>query len=171
MTRPARAPSVVVDPIDHEGSSFPMSRAARITAAVLLAGLAGFSAQASAGTPTSMRLVATQHDFHQMGVGKKGPVPGSTFVFSERLARAGKPVGSDHIVCTFAGSWPSETDFCRGVFQLAGGSLMAEGVSARGPFTVAVVGGTGRYSGARGTIHATPTKHGEILDVALTPAS
>jgi hypothetical protein len=40
-------------------------------------------------------------------------------------------------------------------------------VSARGPFTVAVTGGTGRYAGARGTVHATPTKAGEILDFAL----
>ena len=115
----------------------------------------------------AMRIVATQHDFHQIGVGKTGPKPGAMFVFSERLAQAGKTVGSDHIVCTFVGAWPSETDFCRGLFVLPGGSIVAEGASARGPFTVAITGGTGRYANARGVVHATPTKNGELLDIVL----
>jgi allene oxide cyclase-like protein len=145
-----------------------MSRAALITAALLVAGLAAFSAPASAGAQTSVRLVATQHDFHQIGMGKKGPAPGSMFVFSEKLARAGRTVGADHVVCTFTGSWPSGTDFCRAVFQLNDGAIVAEGVSAQGPFTVAVIGGTGRYRGARGTVHSTPTKTGEILAFTLS---
>lgn len=139
-----------------------------VAAAVVLAvGCVAYGAQAATSTHRTMRIVATQHDFHEVGVGKKGPAPGAVMVFSEKLAQGGKAVGSDHIVCTFTGTWPGETDFCRAVFELRGGSVVAEGVSARGPFTVAVTGGTGRYAGARGTVHATPTKAGEILDFAL----
>jgi hypothetical protein len=144
-----------------------MPRAALLTLAVVLAGLAAYAARAGTGS-SSLRLVATQHDFHEIGIGKKGPVPGSTFVFSEKLTQAGSPVGSDHIVCTFTGSWPSETDFCRAVFRVNGSTIVAEGISAQGPFTVAIVGGTGRYQGARGTIRSTPTKNGETLDFRLT---
>ena len=38
--------------------------------------------------------------------------------------------------------------------------IVGEGASARGPFTVAITGGTGRYAGARGVLHATPTNRG-----------
>jgi hypothetical protein len=55
-----------------------------------------------------MRIVATQHDFHEIGVG------------------------------------PVEADFCQALFTLPGGTIVAEGASARGPFTVAITGGTGR---------------------------
>jgi hypothetical protein len=144
-----------------------MLKATILTAALLAAGAVAFAAHAGTGAQNALRIVATQHDFHQVGVGKKGPVPGAMFIFSEKLAQGGKSVGSDHIVCTRMGTWPTETDFCRGVFQLRGGSIIAEGVTARGPFTVAVTGGTGRYAGARGVIHATPTKNGEILEFAL----
>jgi hypothetical protein len=139
-----------------------------VAAAVVLAvGCVAYGAQAATSTHRTMRIVATQHDFHEIGVGKKGPVPGSLFVFSERLAQSGKATGSDHIVCTFTGSWPVETDFCRAMFTLPGGTIVAEGASARGPFTVAITGGTGRYAGARGVVHATPTKNGETLDFVI----
>jgi hypothetical protein len=139
-----------------------------VAAAVMLAvGCVAYGAQAATSTHRTMRIVATQHDFHEIGVGKKGPTPGSLFVFSERLAQSGKPIGSDHIVCTFTGSWPVETDFCRALFVLPGGTIVAEGASARGPFTVAITGGTGRYAGARGVVHATPTKNGETLDFVI----
>jgi hypothetical protein len=144
-----------------------MTKATILTVALLVAGVAAYAAQAGSTAQRTMRIVATQHAFHVVGVGKKGPAPGAVMVFSEKLAQGGKAVGSDHIVCTFTGTWPGETDFCRAVFELRGGSVVAEGVSARGPFTVAVTGGTGRYAGARGTVHATPTKAGEILDFAL----
>jgi hypothetical protein len=142
---------------------------------LVLAG-AALAAAAACGVTTThaavaakqtLHIVATQHDFHEIGVGKQGPKPGSVFVFSEKLVQNGKAVGSDHIVCTFVGAWPSETDFCRALFVLRGGTIVAEGSSARGPFTVAITGGTGRYASARGVVHATPTKTGELLDIAL----
>jgi hypothetical protein len=139
-----------------------------VAAAVVLAvGCVAYGAQAATSTQRTIQIAATQHDFHEIGVGKKGPTPGSLFVFSERLAQSGKPIGSDHIVCTFTGSWPVETDFCRALFTLPGGTIVAEGASARGPFTVAITGGTGRYAGARGVVHATPTKNGETLDFVM----
>jgi hypothetical protein len=138
-----------------------------VTLAALVLAAAGALA-ARGGTATqSLRIVATQHDFSEIDNGKKGMSAGDVFVFSERLAAGGKNMGSDHIVCTYTGAWPTATDFCRALFKLPGGTLVAEGASARGPFTVAITGGTGSYAGARGTIRATPTKTGEILAIAL----
>jgi hypothetical protein len=144
-----------------------MFKPAVAAVAVLTLCCAAYGAQAATSTNRTMHVVATQHDFHEIGVGKKGPTPGSRFVFSERLAQGGKAIGSDHIVCTFTGAWPAETDFCRALFTLPGGTIVAEGASARGPFTVAITGGTGRYAGARGVVHATPTRKGETLDFVL----
>jgi hypothetical protein len=144
-----------------------MFKAAVAAAAVLAAGFVAYGAQAGTSAQRTVHVVATQHDFHEVGVGKKGPTPGSLFVFSERLAQSGKAIGSDHIVCTFTGVWPAATDFCRALFALPGGTIVAEGASARGPFTVAITGGTGRYAGARGVVHATPTKNGETLDFVI----
>ncbi len=144
-----------------------MFKPAVAAAAVLAVGCVSYGAQAATSTNRTMHVVATQHDFHEIGMGKKGPVPGSVFVFSERLAQGDRAIGSDHIVCTFTGPWPAETDFCRALFTLPGGMIVAEGASARGPFTVAITGGTGRYAGARGVVHATPTKKGETLAFVL----
>lgn len=138
---------------------------AAVAAAVAAALAAVAVTAASGGTAArhSLQLVAVQHDFAEVGIGKQGPKAGSLFVFSERLTRGGKAFGSDHVVCTFTGKWPRETDFCRALFVLPDGTIVVEGASARGPFTVAVTGGTGAYAGARGELRSTPTKNGELL--------
>jgi hypothetical protein len=135
-------------------------------AAIAVAAVVAFSAHGGTNSKT-MKIVAIQHDFGQVDAGKRGPTRGDSTVFSEELRIGGKAVGADHIACTFMGVWPQETDFCRGLFVLPGGSLIAEGAAAHGPFTVAIVGGSGRYAGARGTMRATPTKAGENLVVTL----
>jgi hypothetical protein len=136
-------------------------------AAIVAAATAAFAAHGGTTSTTSLKLVAIQHDFGQVDSGKPGPTRGDTFIFSEQLREDGQAVGADHIVCTFTGVWPKYTDFCRALFVLPGGTIVAEGASAHGPFTVAVTGGSGRYAGARGTIRATPTKTGEDLAVSL----
>ena len=136
-------------------------------AAIAAAATAAFAAQGGTTATTTMKIVAIQHDFGQVDTGKRGPSAGDVVVFSEALHMNGKAAGADHITCTLIGMWPKETDFCRGLFVLPGGTLVAEGANAHGPFTVAVTGGTGSYAGARGTMRATPTKSGEILDVTL----
>jgi hypothetical protein len=135
-------------------------------AAIAVAAVVAFSAHGGT-TSTTLKIVATQHDFGQVDSGKRGLTRGDSSVFSEVLRIDGKIAGSDHIACTFMGMWPKETDFCRGLFVLPGGSLVAEGAAGQGPFTVAIVGGSGRYAGARGTIRAIPSKTGETLLVSL----
>lgn len=139
-----------------------------VTAAMIAAAAtAAFAAQGGTAGTTTMRIVATQHDFGQVDTGKRGRSAGDVVVFSESLQINGKAAGADHVTCTLIGMWPKETDFCRGLIVLPGGTLIAEGASASGPFTVALTGGTGRYAGARGSMLATPTKTGEILEVTL----
>jgi allene oxide cyclase-like protein len=138
-----------------------------VAVALAAAAAAAFAAKGGTAKTTTMKIVATQHDFGQVDTGKRGPSAGDLVVFSEALRMNGKAAGADHITCTLMGMWPKETDFCRGLFVLPGGTLIAEGASTHGPFTVAVTGGTGRYAGAHGTMHSTPTKTGEILEITL----
>jgi hypothetical protein len=140
-----------------------MKKALVIAVASAVAAVAVTAASGGTQAQHSLKLVAVQHDFAQAGVGKKGPKKGSLFLFSERLTRDGKAYGDDHVVCTFTGTWPRETDFCHGLFELPDGTIVADGASARGPFTVAITGGTGAYAGARGELRSTPTKNGELL--------
>jgi hypothetical protein len=137
------------------------------SATIGVSAVAALAAYGGTASQSTLKIVATQHDFGQVDTGKRGLTPGDVSFFSEVLHVDGKTVGSDHIVCTFTGTWPTRTDFCRGLFVLPGGSLVAEGAAAHGPFTVAVVGGSGRYAGARGTMRATPTQNGENLVVSL----
>ncbi len=68
----------------------------------------------------------------------------------------------------------AKNGFCDDSFQLAGGSILSEGafpVSAQ-HFTLAIIGGTGKYRGAKGTIEATasPTGHAGEPEFYANPA-
>lgn len=117
-------------------------------AAALAAALALTATGRASGTTT---YVTKQRAFTQVDVGKKGFSIGDAFIFSEQLLQGGKPVGYDHIVCSHAADWPRSAEHCSGTITLGTSQLMLEGDARRGPFTVAVVGGTGRYTGAHGT--------------------
>lgn len=58
-----------------------------------------------------------------------------------------------------AGKRKRHVDQVRGTFVLRNGHIVVEGVSAGGRTdNVAVIGGTGRYAGARGTLRVTSTR-------------
>jgi hypothetical protein len=123
-----------------------------IVLALLALVAAGVIAVAAQGrSATTLSYVTHQHDFTQVDVGKKGFSVGDSLIFSERLLQGGKAVGYDHIVCVHAASWPSDAESCVGTAVIGGSTLTLAGDSSRGPFTIAVVGGTGSYAGARGS--------------------
>ena len=119
------------------------------TLALVVAAAVAVTAQGKSAS--TLTYTTKQHAFAQVDTGKKGFSVGDSFIFSEQLLQNGKQVGYDHVVCTHAANWPSSAESCTGTAVLANGTVELAGLSKRGPFTIAVVGGTGSYAGARGT--------------------
>jgi hypothetical protein len=117
---------------------------ALVAAAVVAVTAQGKSANA-------LSFVTKQQSFAQIDVGKKGFSVGDSFIFVEQLLANGKTVGHDRILCTHVANTRANGELCSGSVVLAGGTIQLAGLSSEGPFTVAVVGGTGDYAGARGT--------------------
>lgn len=84
--------------------------------------------------------------------------------------QAGAPAGSLHLVCIATVSGLEErTSFqCEGTAALADGTLAISGLIERRPDNdqdhIAVVGGTGAYAGARGTVESTSRPSGNAAD-------
>ena len=143
-----------------------MKHATLIAALVLIAAFA-VAVTAQGKSTGTLRYTTKQHAFAQIDAGKKGFSIGDAFIFSEQLLQNGKQVGVDHIVCTHAADWPSSAESCSGTVVLANGTLQLSGLSKRGPFTVAVLGGTGAYAGARGSAKITSQGEKGTLTIAL----
>ena len=85
-------------------------------------------------------------------------------------ADSGERAGSLHIVCTATVSGEeSHTRFqCQGTVRLADGTLALAALIERHPDKdvdhISVVGGTGAYEGARGTMSSTPRSSGNTTD-------
>jgi allene oxide cyclase-like protein len=80
---------------------------------------------------------------------------GDAYVFSSPLFNeANNRIGTLHVSCavTRGGRFPRATSQCHGTYALRDGTLAASAVLRRGNATIAVVGGTGAYEGARGSI-------------------
>ena len=126
---------------------------------VLIAGLAalvvGVVAVTAGGNSTSTAATFTVVEHATTDAvtetGKKGDTAGDLLTFANALYNAGntKKVGSDSGYCirTVAGkSWE-----CWWTAFLAGGQIVVEGPFLdAGPSTLAITGGTGKYSRARG---------------------
>lgn len=108
----------------------------------------------------SFRLVTVANQFAPIDVGKKGESVGDYIAFSDDVYSRGKKVGYLDGTCTttriVGTSFRSQ---CVVTLSLPGGSLTSQGVLAAASeedasgLTVAVTGGTGRYSGAGGEAH------------------
>jgi hypothetical protein len=143
-----------------------------VTAYRVLAGLAACLALAvpasspAAAGPATIALIA-----HTTGVtvtdrGPKGPSRGDRYVTTSRLVNAqrqfgkkkGAVVGSDRGVVTLTST---RTARITGVATLPGGTIRIRGTMKEQPdatLVVPVVGGTGAFSGARGTLTVNGTE-------------
>lgn len=133
---------------------------------LVLAAAAAIATVAQGKSSSTLSFTTKQHSFAQVDTGKKGFSVGDSFIFSEQLTAGGKRAGYDHIVCTHAADWPKSAESCTGTVVLKTGTLQLAGLSQQGPFTVAVLGGTGSYAGARGS--ARITSQGEKGTLAIT---
>jgi hypothetical protein len=90
--------------------------------------------------------------------GQHGPASiGDMFVFnSALLTPAHKHAGSLYAACTVARAGAQPSFVCNGTFTLAGGQLELQTAMLEGSKVthIGIVGGTGAYEGARGSITA-----------------
>ena len=106
---------------------------------------------------------------------QREPVPGDRFTFTDQLykwagAKRGAHVGHDEGICTFTRVSVTSDSFhataqCAATYFLPGGQVAVQGVLpiVEGPlnFVVPVIGGTGIYANARGTLHIRDLGNGD----------
>jgi hypothetical protein len=128
---------------------------------VLVLGLAAPAASASTGSVTqviTVNTVQTSFSFH-----------GHSFSFTERLSQNGKTVGHDAVTCTAASPSPTAVAHCIGVAIFPGsGDLFVTATGTSTGATGRVVGGTGVFTNARGTLLVESTTHGNTGELTLS---
>jgi hypothetical protein len=152
-----------------------MNRSYRVLAvAVFLAVLVGaYGWRSAAGTgPATVRVTDRQLGYTRVDVGRPGQSPGDSEIITDRLYNkriTQKVIGTARFICTFT---IGITRTCIATIDLPKGELVASGaVRFREFFKLAVVGGTGLYDNARGTltvIRTTSRPTREILFFRLT---
>jgi hypothetical protein len=120
----------------------------------LLGLILGWAATSSAATRasrdgTTIRVEARQTAFNTAG---------TSYTITSDSFRNGQKVGSNQIVCDLTG--PGPLALCNSAHLLPKGEIVAAGSVTTPPqpghtYTVAIVGGTGAYANARGTLDVT----------------
>jgi hypothetical protein len=135
--------------------------------AAVLAGAPLASAATSAPSSTHgtsgteiIHVVAkqTQSAFVHLGTGTKGPSLGDEFIYAEDLYLDGRKVGDHGVACTYVHINPNELQ-CLGTFALPKGQITGQALlhlPAAPTVDIAITGGTGAYSTARGYVHTIP---------------
>jgi hypothetical protein len=131
-----------------------------LTAAVATSVLA--SSSAPAAPSRSFTLTAS---LDRRSLAREGTSPANTIVFSTSLRRAGKPDGRGEFVQTIVDpryrgiSMRADLLLADGTLELQGAGLSRRAPGAAKPASqtdMAIVGGTGAYAGATGTVQLTP---------------
>jgi hypothetical protein len=126
-----------------------------LTAAVVLGGLVVYgSMKSSAATgPDFIRITDRQFGYTRVNVGPHGLSPGDQEIIFDKIFNrkiTSKPIGTARFICTFM---TGRTRMCTTTVNLPKGELVAAGtVRFRQFFDLAIVGGTGLYNNARGTL-------------------
>ena len=135
--------------------------------ALTIAGITGALALtaggiANAATSTTITAKATQTSFKSIkDVPPKGPSKGDIVQFTEKLTQGGKQIGSDKVTLNLTSASRAIAD---GIFTFKTGTLHAHGAIPSQPapgktFAVPIIGGTGAYKGAHGTLDVTINKN------------
>ena len=142
-----------------------------IALAASIALLAGASAPAAIG-PGTIRITDVQTQLHHVDLGTDGVGPGDIETIEMRLynpSLGSKPIGRGAMTCTFIDVRLRD---CSATFLLPRGTIVAGGaISSRLIYDLAVLGGTGLYDNARGTLTVTATRFSprrEVLVFRLT---
>jgi hypothetical protein len=133
---------------------------------ILAAGPGMSRSQAGTG-PATIRIYDRQLAITRVDIGARGTSPGDVEVIRVRLLqRSGSTIGRGELVCTFADSVRSRV--CRGTYILPRGKLVVGGsILYHRFYDLAVVGGTGLYDNARGTLTVTRTHRNPVRDLVV----
>jgi len=137
------------------------------TAATVAVGASGQAGPAPVPATTSIQLTQIDRAFKFVDVAPRGGAgkpftQGDAFDIGGRLLVGAKVVGKANLVCTTTQPGRRGGSLCVGALVLPGGQIAFSGYNtvADVPETVfAVTGGTGAYSGARGTVTAKNAKN------------
>jgi hypothetical protein len=142
------------------------------TATGLAAALAVVSAASAAASPPggpqadghrteTIRLTARQAQSQSLDLGTKGLSLGDELVIAEDLYSGGRKIGDHSVVCTYIRVQPGDVQLqCVGTFALPEGQITSQALlHLKGQATpapavdIALTGGSGAYSTARGYVH------------------
>jgi Dirigent-like protein len=134
--------------------------------AAATASLVAGSGGASTG-PAQVRITDLQISRHMIRpVG--GGITGTVEVVRQRLYKPGvtsRPIGRSDLVCTYL---DNRERSCMGTYFLPKGSLVVAGaLETRLLYEIAIVGGTGLFDNARGTLTVTSTHLSPRREVLL----
>jgi hypothetical protein len=146
-----------------------------ISIAVLCAAALGV-ALSSASTTGGRTLVFSEHEergnFALDDLGAKstrGPDIGDVLAFTHVLKAHGSTAGVIHLSAIGVDHRRHLTE-ANGTVVLRNGTIDVAGVVPQSPlFSLAVVGGTGAYVGARGTLTVSTPAHTSTITIALAP--
>jgi hypothetical protein len=140
-----------------------MPSTSRLMMATVVAGVAAVAAYASLASsaatgPEFIRISDRQFHYSRVDLGRPGLSPGDQEIVFDKLFNrriTPKPIGTMRFVCTFT---VGKTRICTGTVNLPKGELVVTGtVRFRQFYALAIVGGTGLYDNARGTLTAIRT--------------
>jgi hypothetical protein len=101
-------------------------------------------------------------------IGRKGTSPGDVEVVRVRLLErgTGTVIGRGELVCTFVDNRRGRV--CRGTYMLPKGTLVVGGsLRYRQFYNLAVVGGTGLFDNARGSVTVTRTDRRPVRNLVV----
>lgn len=106
--------------------------------------------------PTDEPVDLSKGDFIPVSHGREPFLPGDSF-YTWNILPGG---GHQQMYCVISTQEPRSTFWCRRTFVLSKGQIVAAGVydnapEGSNPGTIPIVGGTGAYVGARGTLAST----------------
>ena len=124
--------------------------------------------EASTG-PGTIRITNREIKVTRVDIGRPGTSPGDVEVLRQLLYNrrlTARSIGRAELVCTFVDS--RRARHCRGTYVLPRGKLIVGGSLAyRQFYSLAVIGGTGLYDNARGTLTITRTARKPVRDLVI----
>jgi hypothetical protein len=129
-----------------------------ITAAIVVVGAASASAVATPSTgPAQIRITDVEIQ-DRVVPPADGGMAGAVEIVRQRLYNpsiTGSPIGRADLVCTYL---DRRVRTCTGTYVLPKGTLVVAGaIETRLLYEISIVGGTGLYNNARGTLTVTST--------------
>jgi hypothetical protein len=123
-----------------------------------------------AGTgPATIRITDSQIKVTRLDLGPRGTSPGDVEIVRQRLFNfrvTSRSIGRSELVCTFVDSRRARV--CRGTYFLPRGKLIVGGsLQFRQFYDLAVVGGTGLFDNARGTLTVTQTARRPVRNLVV----